>query len=63
VNLQENVEIGCPYCGEQISLMIDCSAGSQETIEDCQVCCRPIRLLVRIGAEGTPEVTSRTDSD
>ncbi len=63
MNGQEEVEIGCPYCGEKIPLLIDCSAGSQEYIEDCQVCCRPIRLLVRIGAEGTLEVTSRTDSD
>ena len=32
----------CPYCGEQIHVLVDCSVESQEYIEDCSVCCRPI---------------------
>ncbi len=63
MSLQESVGINCPYCGERISVVIDCTAGSQEYVEDCQVCCRPIRLQIRIGPEGTPEVTSQTDYD
>jgi transcription elongation factor Elf1 len=34
----------CPYCGEMISVLLDLSAGDQTIIEDCQVCCQPIRL-------------------
>lgn len=30
MNLQDEVEIDCPYCGERITLLIDGSAGSQE---------------------------------
>ena len=53
--------INCPYCGEQIDVLVDCSAGSQEYVEDCSVCCRPIvvRLTVEdgelVGLEGRAE--------
>lgn len=36
--------IQCPYCGEQIEVVIDCSIRRQDYIEDCRVCCRPISL-------------------
>lgn len=32
----------CPYCGERIEVVINCSVEQQEYIEDCFVCCRPI---------------------
>lgn len=41
----------CPYCGEAINVLIDGSLTSQEYIEDCQVCCRPILFKVRVEAE------------
>ena len=40
--------ISCPYCGETIELLIDCSVSDQEYIEDCEVCCRPINLSVSV---------------
>lgn len=40
----------CPYCWEQISMLLDFSAAEQTYIEDCEVCCRPIR--VHYTAEG-----------
>lgn len=40
----------CPYCGEQIEIAVDLSAGSQAYVEDCGVCCRPIE--VRVYCEG-----------
>lgn len=40
--LSAEPDIGCPYCNETISLVLDLSAGSQEYIEDCSVCCQPI---------------------
>ncbi len=40
--------ITCPYCGEIIKLLIDCSEPEQSYIEDCQVCCRPIEVKVII---------------
>lgn len=40
--------ISCPFCGETITVLIDTSAGSQNYIEDCQVCCRPIQINVAV---------------
>lgn len=34
----------CPYCWEQISMMLDVSAGGQNYVEDCEVCCNPIAI-------------------
>jgi len=34
----------CPYCGENISMLIDLNFNNQKYIEDCEVCCRPIEL-------------------
>ena len=48
MDLLQNFDIDCPYCGESIQIMVDCSVSSQEYIEDCQVCCRPINFCVTI---------------
>ena len=63
MSLQESVEISCPYCGERITLMIDCSAGPQEYIEDCQVCSQPICLQIGIDDNGQPDIVARRDSE
>jgi transcription elongation factor Elf1 len=34
----------CPYCGEEISMILDASVRRQTYIEDCEVCCRPIEI-------------------
>ena len=46
MNALETLTIQCPYCGESIELLIDCSLEWQEYIEDCAVCCRPITLNI-----------------
>lgn len=40
----KSTEIDCPYCGVSFTTNIDCSAGSQTYIEDCQICCQPIEF-------------------
>jgi hypothetical protein len=34
----------CPYCGEEISMVLDLSIPRQRYIEDCEVCCSPIEV-------------------
>lgn len=34
----------CPYCGEQISMVLDLSVRRQTYVEDCEVCCNPIQI-------------------
>jgi hypothetical protein len=41
-DLIQELGVQCPYCGEHFTTTVDASAGDQEYIEDCQVCCRPI---------------------
>jgi hypothetical protein len=42
----------CPYCWEQISMVLDTSVRGQTFVEDCEVCCHPIevRYAVHDGA-------------
>ncbi|MBO6778609.1 MAG: CPXCG motif-containing cysteine-rich protein [Rhodothermales bacterium] len=34
----------CPYCWEEISMVIEPSEDPQTYIEDCEVCCNPIQI-------------------
>lgn len=36
----------CPYCWEDISMLLDPSTSSSY-VEDCEVCCNPIDVLAR----------------
>jgi len=42
----------CPYCWEQISVMVDLSAGGQTYVEDCEVCCNPISISYDADEDG-----------
>jgi len=37
----------CPYCWEQISMLLDKTEETSDYIEDCEVCCRPIEILFK----------------
>ena len=55
--------ISCPYCGEMIDILVDGSVEDQMYIEDCQVCCQPIVLIVRMAEDGEPRVHARREDD
>ena len=63
MSLLDDYRIGCPYCGEEIEILIDRSAGDQDYIEDCQVCCKPINLSIRLDSDGDLSVSARSDDD
>jgi transcription elongation factor Elf1 len=45
--LQEMLEehfFNCPYCWQEISMLLDLSSGGQQYVEDCEVCCNPITI-------------------
>ncbi|GAB1596773.1 CPXCG motif-containing cysteine-rich protein [Lysobacter claricitrinus] len=56
-------EVSCPYCGEPIDLVLDSSGGSQRYIEDCQVCCRPITVLLEVHGDDDVDVHVQSESD
>lgn len=63
MNMLEPVDVQCPYCGERVTLLIDCPAGPQEYTEDCQVCCQPMVIAVAVDADGVPQVQARREDD
>ena len=38
----------CPYCWEDVSMLVDYSFSNQNYIEDCEICCNPIQLDIVI---------------
>ena len=39
---EEEYAFTCPYCGAEISMLLDTSVRRQRYVEDCEVCCQPI---------------------
>ena len=46
------VRVACPYCGEEFETSVDASAGLCSYVEDCQVCCQPIEMELRVDENG-----------
>ncbi|HBD10857.1 MAG TPA: CPXCG motif-containing cysteine-rich protein [Porticoccaceae bacterium] len=59
----ESYSTSCPYCGEIIELLIDCSISHQVYIEDCAVCCRPIVIDVLTCDGGVAELSARDENE
>jgi hypothetical protein len=34
----------CPFCGEEISMVLDLSVHQHSYVEDCEVCCNPLEI-------------------
>lgn len=63
-DLLETVRLTCPYCGESFETSVDCSAGSQAYIEDCEICCRPIELQIECNDQaGLDSIQVSRDDD
>jgi hypothetical protein len=62
MDLLETIITQCPYCFEQVEILVDCSVMKQEYVEDCQVCYRPIMIFVSIDNNNKPQIeVSRED--
>ncbi len=62
MNGLEPIKLQCPYCWEMIDMTVDCSVTSQEYVEDCEVCCKPIVLNIDIDSEGKPKVEAKREN-
>ena len=56
-------DLACPYCGETITLVVDDSAGDQQYVEDCHVCCKPIEVRVSVDDDGRVDVSAWGQDD
>ena len=60
----DTARIDCPYCGEPFDIEIDCSAGGQQYVEDCTVCCQPILVTSNCDSDGNLlGVTTRRENE
>ena len=49
----------CPYCWEEISMVLDTSVTAQTYVEDCEVCCNPMEIRYAIEDDALVEFTAR----
>lgn len=63
MSLLEECFLECPYCGEPISVLVDCSCADQTYTEDCQVCCQPMVLQVSVDEQGLPNIHAGREDD
>ncbi len=63
MSLLETKHLNCPYCGEPIDVVVDCTMEAQKMIEDCQVCCRPIEFEVVFDDAGEVALIAHTEND
>ena len=55
--------IYCPYCGEQIEILLDDSIAEEDYYEDCAVCCRPIRIRHSVDISGEIQLQILRDDE
>jgi transcription elongation factor Elf1 len=44
----KEISFSCPYCGQDISVVVDLSVRRQTYVEDCEVCCKPIEISYQV---------------
>lgn len=50
----------CPYCGEEISMVLDLSVRRQIYVEDCEVCCKPIEVSFTVEDDDLASFDAKT---
>lgn len=63
MSFQEECFLDCPYCGEPISVLVDCSLDQQTYVEDCQVCCQPMVVHAVVDEDGVPNVYAQREDE
>lgn len=48
MDFEQETYFQCPYCGQQISMLLEELYGQQTYIEDCEVCCSPIQITFEV---------------
>lgn len=61
--LSSSYFLACPYCLEQIEIIIDTTTGSQEYTEDCEVCCNPILFRITMDGAEVKDIEALREND
>ena len=63
-DLNDTARVSCPYCGEASELPVDLVGGAiQQYVQDCEICCRPWLVRVKVDGEGYASVSVATLDD
>lgn len=63
INQLIETTVQCPYCWEEFNLLVDASVESQEYVEDCEVCCRPIDFVIEVDERDQIVVQARLQDE
>lgn len=63
MNQTLSAHLQCPYCWEQIEIVVDASLPEQQYVEDCFVCCQPILIRVSCDEEGIVYLQGDREND
>jgi hypothetical protein len=52
----ESIQISCPHCWETLDIAIEIQIRHLVFVEDCEVCCNPMRIEVFTDEEGVSQI-------
>jgi hypothetical protein len=62
--LEQYENFYCPYCGGSNELQVDVSGGkTQEFVVDCEVCCAPIMIRLKISGGSVVSLDAQREND
>lgn len=51
--MEEYITVICPLCGQSFPVELDVTGGNDQVyVEDCEICCRPIRFHISCDEAG-----------
>lgn len=60
MNTDDDLVWTCQYCGVHNVVWVDLTvAGKQDFYEDCRICCRPNRVIIKVESDDTVLIEAR----
>jgi transcription elongation factor Elf1 len=50
----------CPFCGAEISMVLDLSVQRHTYVEDCEVCCNPLEISYTVEDDAIVDFEAKT---
>ncbi len=64
MSLEQHEDFLCPYCGETNKLFVDVAGGvTQEFVVDCEVCCAPIVVRLKLSGEVVMSIEIKKENE
>lgn len=62
MDLTDDITFSCPYCAQPNAVAADPSGGRLQVFTvDCEVCCRPIRITLRLDGDGEAVIDAEAE--